>query len=59
MHPERGRVPEKREKGMRMISKHLRKLVKEKGRLWQRRWMKIGKHGRVERNDDLGNGLVM
>jgi hypothetical protein len=53
MHLERGRVPEKREKGMRMISKHLRKLVKAREREWQRRWTKIGKRGRVERNDNL------
>jgi hypothetical protein len=46
-----------REKGMGMISKHLRKLVKEKGRLWQRRWMKIGKHGQVERNDVWGKWI--
>jgi len=51
MLPPRGRVLERREKGMGMISKHLRKLVKERGREWRRRWMKIGKPGRVERND--------
>jgi hypothetical protein len=40
-----------REKGMGMINKHLRKLVMEKVREWPRRWMKIGRRGRVERND--------
>ena len=56
MLPERGRVLERREKGMGMISQHLRKLEKERGREWRRLWMKIGKLGRVELND-LGNGL--